>query len=392
MKFRPEAEVWPLMSDDQLKALAEDIDRRGQLNPIYLYEGDILDGRNRWLAITRYCTKTKPKFDEAITDSPIGFVVSLNEKRRHLNDSQRAWAAAKALPFYKAEAKKRQGQRTDLLPTSASIEAEVKSEPRRATADAAGAFDTSDGAVQRALRVRAKGSKKLKDTVEAGQLSLSKAEEIVKHYPDKRRQDDQVARVAASRMVARVQGLTGEYEWYTPRKYLDAAVTVMGTIDLDPASSNRAQEHVKAERFYTLDIDGLRQQWFGRVFLNPPYAMPYIKDFVNKMVSSYTDGDIDEGILLTNNATDTEWFHTAAKVCAGVCFTRGRISFLEASDGELVTKTSPTHGQAFFYFGANLTRFREVFAEFGTVVIPMALAEFRGDSVYVDDWTPAGGA
>ena len=372
MKFRPEAEVWPLMSDAQLEALAEDIDRRGQQYPIYLYEGDILDGRNRWLAITRFCKKvTEPKFDEALTDSPIEFAVSLNENRRHLTDSQRALAAAKALPFYEAEAKKRQAEAAAARRgeggrlQSGPIEP-VRTEPRRAADDAAQAFETSAGSVKRAKTVVAKGSEKLTAAVEAGDLSLGKAAEIVKQTPDKGRQDAQVAAIAKSKMATRVKSLTGEVEWYTPRRYLDAAVEVMGAIDLDPATSAPAQDHVKASEFFTMETDGLRQRWFGRVFLNPPYAMPHIKNFVHKLVDSYDDGDISEAILLTNNASDTGWFHTAYAACAGYCFTRGRISFLQARDGELLEKASPTHGQWFFYFGSNPDAFVRVFSEFGS--------------------------
>lgn len=365
MKFRPEADIWPVMSDRDLTTLAADIDDNGQQYPISLYRGDILDGRNRWLAITKF-GKTKPVFETVTPDSPIAFVVSRNEKRRHLNDSQRGLVGAAALPFFEAEAKLRQGKRTDLKGTSAPIGAQVK----RAADDAAAAFSTTSRQIQRGKTVHKKGSKKLNDAVAAGELSLGKAEEIVKTYPDKRKQDLQVAIVAKSRMATRVKGLTGEFEWYTPRKYLDAAVRVMGAIDLDPASSPAAQKHVKAGKYFTLDNDGLMQQWTGRVFLNPPYAMPLIKQFTAKMVESVITGSMKEGILLTNNATDTEWFHQVMSVCTAICFTRGRISFLEANDGELVEKPSPTHGQAFFYFGPKLTTFVDVFADFGTIVCP----------------------
>lgn len=369
MKFRPEADIWPILSDDALKVLATDIDKHGQREPIKLYQGDILDGRNRYLAVTRFCTNgRKPNYVDVDPESPIAYVISLNEHRRHLNESQRALAAAKALPFYEAEAKQRQGERTDLASTSGPIEPQVKSAPRRAADDAAQAFGTSTGSVRRGKTVATKGSKKLNEAVEAGQLSLGKAAEIVKQYPDKRRQDKQVAAVAKSKMVTRVKGLTGEVEWYTPRKYLDAAIDVMGAIDLDPASSERAQEHVQASEFYTMVTDGLSQRWHGRVFLNPPYAMPHVKNFVTKMVEAYTTGDIDEGILLTNNATDTEWFHAAMRACAALCLTRGRIRFLEATDDELVEKTAPTHGQTFFYFGHNPQTFKKVFSEFGFVL------------------------
>ncbi|MDP8929537.1 MAG: phage N-6-adenine-methyltransferase [Actinomycetota bacterium] len=71
-------------------------------------------------------------------------------------------------------------------------------------------------------------------------------------------------------MSTRHQVLTGNVEWYTPRPYLDAAVAVMGAIDLDPASCDLAQRNVRAVRYFTTEDDGLRQDWWGRVWLNPP--------------------------------------------------------------------------------------------------------------------------
>jgi hypothetical protein len=51
-----------------------------------------------------------------------------------------------------------------------------------------------------------------------------------------------------------------------------------------------------------------------------------------------------------------------------VCLTRGRICFLEAAGGELTERESPTHGQAFFYFGKNANRFAQAFGEFGSIL------------------------
>ena len=238
----------------------------------------------------------------------------------------------------------------------------------KARDQAGAAFGVSGRGVQSAKTIQRQGSKKLNEAVDRGELSVAKAEQITKLYPDKRTQDAQVATIRESRMVTRVKGLTGEVEWYTPGLYLDAAIAVMGGIDLDPASSEAAQEHVRARRYFTLEDDGLSQQWSGRVFLNPPYAMPFVKDFVRKMVAAYEAADISEGILLTNNATDTEWFHEAAYACAALCLTRGRIRFLEASNGDLVEKPSPTHGQTFFYFGPKSHQFEKVFSEHGIVL------------------------
>ena len=159
---------------------------------------------------------------------------------------------------------------------------------------------------------------------------------------------------------------TGENEWYTPPEYLAAARDVLGGIDLDPASSDTAQAHVRADRFFTKDINGLEQVWGGTVWLNPPYAQPHIADFVSKMVREYRDGRVEAAIMLTHNYTDTAWFHEAMTEASAVCFTRGRVKFYDASG----TIAAPTQGQAFFYFGCDASRFAARFRDVGFVVIP----------------------
>ena len=160
---------------------------------------------------------------------------------------------------------------------------------------------------------------------------------------------------------------TGDNEWYTPTKYLDLARTVLGAFDLDPASSNKAQERVGAAGYFTLSDDGLKNEWQGRVWLNPPYAQPYIAEFVSKLVMEWRAGHVDAAILLTHNYTDTAWFHEAAGNCDAICFTRGRIKFIHGKKGEVA---SPAQGQAFFYYGSDVSAFHEVFSDIGFVVVP----------------------
>lgn len=87
----------------------------------------------------------------------------------------------------------------------------------------------------------------------------------------------------------RAQG-TGENEWYTPPQFLELARAALGGIDLDPASSDRAQKMVLAEQYFTKENDGLAQEWYGRVWLNPPYAQPDIARFVEKMMAEVSAG------------------------------------------------------------------------------------------------------
>src|SRR5271169_5859416 len=67
---------------------------------------------------------------------------------------------------------------------------------------------------------------------------------------------------------------------------------VMGWIDLDPASSDHAQKTVQAKKFFTTADDGLKQEWHGRVFLNPPYAQPLIGCFTDKLLLEFAKGHL----------------------------------------------------------------------------------------------------
>jgi phage N-6-adenine-methyltransferase len=156
---------------------------------------------------------------------------------------------------------------------------------------------------------------------------------------------------------------TGDQEWYTPARYIDAVRDVLGTIDLDPASSPEAQQTVRATRFYTAEDHGLTQAWQGRVFMNPPYAQPLIEQFITRLIAEVHAGHVTEAILLTHNYSDTAWFHQAEAAAQRLCFTKGRIRFRRA-DG---VRDSPTNGQVFFYFGADPSRFVEVFSALGFI-------------------------
>ena len=59
-----------------------------------------------------------------------------------------------------------------------------------------------------------------------------------------------------------------DFEWITNRDLVDSAQYVLGGIDLDPASSNTANEYVGAKEIYTIKEDGLNEmEWHGNVYL-----------------------------------------------------------------------------------------------------------------------------
>jgi phage N-6-adenine-methyltransferase len=175
---------------------------------------------------------------------------------------------------------------------------------------------------------------------------------------------EEPTKAAVNREIVNRTSFTGNNEWYTPQEHIEAARAVLGTIDLDPASSAFANRTVGAAQFFTEDDDGLSREWNGHVWLNPPYAQPAIFDFMEKAVAEWQSGRVTEMIVLTHNYTDTRWFQMAANAATAICFTRGRIRF-ESPTGE---KAAPTQGQAFFYFGTRLEVFLQHFREIGFVV------------------------
>src|SRR3954470_23640829 len=94
-EFHSLAGVFPLMAAEAIASLAEDISEHGLREPVVIYQGKILDGRNRYLAISRYDTGAKFRTIEYTGDDPTAFVVSVNLHRRHLDDNQRAMVGAR---------------------------------------------------------------------------------------------------------------------------------------------------------------------------------------------------------------------------------------------------------------------------------------------------------
>lgn len=157
---------------------------------------------------------------------------------------------------------------------------------------------------------------------------------------------------------------SGNNEWYTPPKIIESARLVMGDIDLDPASSEIANQRVAAKKIYTLQDNGLTMPWFGRVWLNPPYARPLLKHFTETFAEKYSKKEFHEACVLVNNATETSWFSTLADLSSALCFLKGRVCFLtpEGKTGQ------PLQGQVVLYYGEKKQKFVDVFFNLGFCV------------------------
>lgn len=166
--------------------------------------------------------------------------------------------------------------------------------------------------------------------------------------------------------MAHVSNNSGNNEWYTPSDILELARTLLGGIDVDPASNYVAQENVKAKVFYTIEDSGLTKDWCGGVWMNPPYSSALIKQFCAKLKEEVTKRNTTSFVTLTNNATETKWFKDLYDASHAFCFLTKRVKFLN-SEGQPVG--SPLQGQVICYRGNNIEKFQELFEQVGCCMV-----------------------
>lgn len=155
------AAIFPLMGDADLDALGADIEANGLRDAVWLYEGKILDGRNRYRACK--ARDVDPRFEAYKGKDALGFVISKNLHRRHMTESQRAMAAAEIAKW----------QRGDNQHTGGSANL-------RTLAQAADALDVSKRSAENAAAVQSKGVPELVEAVKSGEVSVSAAAEVAK--------------------------------------------------------------------------------------------------------------------------------------------------------------------------------------------------------------------
>jgi hypothetical protein len=159
----PIAGLFPLLDRDSIgfKALIEDIKANRQHDPIYLFEGKILDGRNRYNACVHLGIDVVTR--EYIGTDPIGYVLSVNLHRRHLSVGQRAMVAANLANLALGANQQTPG-------TSIEVAAKL--------------LNVGRASVERAKVVLAKGDPWLIEQVEQGKISVTDAAKPDKS-PDK---------------------------------------------------------------------------------------------------------------------------------------------------------------------------------------------------------------
>jgi hypothetical protein len=95
LKSHPLADTYPMMSQQEMDALVEDIRANGQRQPIILYEGMILDGRNRYAACLKAEKEPVVQTFEGDEAAAMALVRSLNDLRREMTPGKWALVAAR---------------------------------------------------------------------------------------------------------------------------------------------------------------------------------------------------------------------------------------------------------------------------------------------------------
>lgn len=156
---------------------------------------------------------------------------------------------------------------------------------------------------------------------------------------------------------------SGDFEWYTPQGIIESARQTMGSIDLDPASCEFANKnHVKADKYFNLEEDGLSKEWVGNVWMNPPFNRGIVNQFMDKLISHVESRTVQQAITICNNNTECSWLQRLLKHASAVCFHSGRVGFYK-DDGQKRGKA--LQGQVIAGLKVNSQKFKENFAPFG---------------------------
>ena len=175
------AAIFPPMRESEFEALVADIREKGQLEAVWLWQGQVIDGRHRVLACQKLGLTPKTREWDG-NGSLLEFIVSANLRRRHLKENQRAMVAARMLPHFEEEA----FQRRNVKGVVKSQHGDCSPYPSlgRATDQAGKSLNISGKSVARAADVLKRGIPALIERVDQGRITITAAQKIAEFPPD----------------------------------------------------------------------------------------------------------------------------------------------------------------------------------------------------------------
>lgn len=192
--------------------------------------------------------------------------------------------------------------------------------------------------------------------------ALKRWHDLYKQYPDKEKYIEEYARPKAEDWTIRalnppsVHFLSESSEWTTPQIIINKTIELFGKIDLDPCS-NPDFPNVPAKNHFTKQEDGLSKEWYGKIYMNPPYGSE-IKNWIIHLCEQFEKENIQEAIALTPSRTDTKWFQRMKTYHR--CFIWGRLKFGDKG-------SSAPFPSMVIYLGKNLKGFIQIFSDIGDI-------------------------
>ena len=358
----------PPLTYEEKEMLEESILSEGCRDAIVVWNDTIIDGHNRY----EICKKHGIPFETVSREfedrnDVIEWIIKNQFGRRNLPMHERARLALRLKPVIAEKAREKQhsgiNQYTHSLPQN-SAKPSIPIETRDEIAKAAG---VSHDTIAKVEKIEEAAPAPVVQASRKGDISVNAAYQVTKMMQEE--QEEIASRIQsgenAKSVVLEVQkrphvaNNSGNNEWYTPAEYIEAARKAMGSIDTDPASNDIANKVVKAEKYYTIETDGLAHDWHGNVWMNPPYSSDLITKFIEKLKEQR--GNYEQAIILVNNATETQWFYEIVKIASAVCFPKSRVKFY-MPDGKT---GAPLQGQAVLYVGNNTEKFISAFGGIG---------------------------
>lgn len=342
------------LEPEEYQQLEQSIIAEGCRDALVMWGDILVDGHNRYEICTQHGVKfeTIQKHFDSYDDAKV-WMIDNQLARRNLTDGWRLEYAMNKkellLNIGQQKREETQGRPSNdklLLLNNNSLDQRPKHNTRN---EIASSLNWSPAKVAQAEVVR-KEAPEIWNIVKQGDLTIGGAYREIKKE------------VKEQETKAHVSLNSGDNEWYTPEKYINAAIIVMGYIDLDPASTELANSIVRAKKYYTAEENGLNFQWHGKVWMNPPYDRKLISDFTDKLLSHYLHGDITEAMVLINNATETKNFQRISKHSSGLCLIDSRVKFWHPRK-----ISAPLQGQVILYLGNKYALFRKNFEQFGDV-------------------------
>lgn len=148
-------------------------------------------------------------------------------------------------------------------------------------------------------------------------------------------------------------------EHYTPNWIWQGALEVFDVeiFDLDPCSNSHVDPHVPARQVFTIQDDGLAQQWSAdTLWMNHPYSES--SAWIEKLCSEHESGRTKQAIALIKVDTSTQWFRRLRMF--PICFLHKRVVFVNNNE-------AATFASALVYLGSDLSRFAAVFSPHGDI-------------------------